>query len=65
RRWCRESSVEDVGAAISEVLASTGRARPSDVEMMLARMGGFGLGTEPDVGPDLTVYDRMLGGDAA
>lgn len=62
RRWCRADGIEAVGAAIGEVLAATGRVRPPDVEMMLARMGGFGLGTEPDVGPDLGAYDEMLGG---
>ncbi|MCQ5091894.1 hypothetical protein [Slackia exigua] len=65
RTWCRDSSVEQVGETIGEVLEATGRVRPSDVEMMIARMRGFGIGTEPEVGPSLTVYDRMLGGDVA
>lgn len=34
-------------------------------KMMLARIGGFGLGPAPDVGPDLSAYDGLLGCDAA
>lgn len=63
RKWCRNDDIGQVGSAIAEVLAATGRVKLSDVEMMIARMGGFGLGTEPDTGPDLKVYDEMLGGE--
>lgn len=64
-RWCRSWSYDEVAAALDEVLARTGAVREPDVEMTLARMGGFGLGTAPDVGPDLSAYDGLLGGDAA
>ncbi|MCR2036382.1 hypothetical protein NSA09_12800, partial [Adlercreutzia mucosicola] len=64
-RWCRSWSYDEVAAALDEVLARIGAVRGPDVEMMLARMGGFGLGTAPDVGPDLSAYDGLLGGDAA
>lgn len=37
----------------------------ADVEMMLARIGGFGLGSAPDAGPDLSAYEGLLGRDAA
>lgn len=33
--------------------------------MMLARIGGFGLGSAPDAGPDLSAYEGLLGRDAA
>lgn len=66
RRWCRGHDIDEVASALSEVLARTGRTRGSDVEMMLSRMSGFGLGTDPDVGPDLSAYDEMLvAGDAS
>lgn len=61
-RWCRNHDVDAVASALSEVLARTGRTRGSDVGMMLSRMDGFGLGTDPDVGPDLSAYDEMLTG---
>ncbi|WP_304854044.1 hypothetical protein [Adlercreutzia caecimuris] len=64
-RWCRSWSCDEAAAALDEALARTGAARGPDVEMTLARMGGFGLGTAPDVGPDLSAYDGLLGGDAA
>lgn len=33
--------------------------------MMPARIGGFGLGPAPDVGPGLSACDGLLGCDAA
>ena len=63
--WCASWSYDEVAAALSEVLARTGATRAADVEMMLARIGGFGLGPAPDAGPDLTAYDGLLGRDAA
>lgn len=64
-RWCQTSTLEEVGSAMSEVMDRTGRMRPHDVEMTLARMSGFGIGTAPDRGPDLSIYDRMLKGGVA
>ncbi len=65
RRWCDSYSLDEVGSALSNVLSSTSRIRESDVDMMLARMSGFGLGSDPDIGPDLGIYDSFLGGDVA
>ena len=65
RRWCDSYSLDEVGSALSNVLSSTSRIRGSDVDMMLARMSGFGLGSDPDIGPDLGIYDSFLGGDVA
>ena len=64
-RWCQTSTLEEVGAAMSEVMDRTGRMHPHDVEMTLARMSGFGIGTAPDRGPDLSIYDGMLKGGVA
>ena len=64
-RWCQTSTLEEVGCAMSEVMGRTRHVRPGDVEMTLARMSGFGLNTVPDRGPDLSIYDRVLGGGAA
>ena len=33
--------------------------------MMLARIGGFGFGSAPGVGPGLSACDGLLGCDAA
>lgn len=65
KQWCRSWSYDEVASALDEVLARTGSVRETDVEMMLARIGGFGLGAAPDVGPDLAAYDGLLGGEAA
>lgn len=64
-RWCLSWSYDEVASALAEVLARTGGVRESDVEMMLARISGFGLGTAPEMGPDLAAYDGLLGSDAA
>lgn len=64
--WCGANDVQTVIKALSGVLSATGRIHVNDVEMMIARMSGFGLGAAPEKGPDLHVYDTMLkGGDAA
>lgn len=65
KRWCSSWSYDEVASALAEVLARTGATRAADVEMMLARIGGFGLGSDPDAGPDLSAYDGLLGCDAA
>lgn len=65
KKWCASWSYDEVASALSEVLARTGATRAADVEMMLARIGGFGLGSAPDVGPDLSAYDGLLGCGAA
>ena len=64
-RWCLSWSYDEVASALAEVLARTGGVRESDVEMMLARISGFGLGTAPEMGPDLAAYDGLPGSDAA
>ena len=65
KKWCASWSYDEVASALSEVLARTGATRAADVEMMLARIGGLGLGPAPDVGPDLSAYDGLLGCGAA
>lgn len=65
RRRCVSRTYDEVAEALLEVLAGTGAVRVADVEMMLARIGGFGPGAAPDAGPDLTAYDRLAGGGTA
>lgn len=65
KKWRASWSYDEVASALSEVLARTGATRAADVEMMLARIGGFGLGSAPDVGPDLSAHDGLLGCGAA
>lgn len=54
---------ETAVAALAETLRIN-RRRFSDAAAMAARIHGYGLFTEPEKGPDLKIYDRLLKGEA-
>jgi transposase len=57
----RVHGLAQVEAALDELARRDRPFTAADLAVVAARVDGFGLGREPDAGPDLGVYDRMLG----
>ena len=54
--------LEQVWEALDMLAARDGRDfTPTDLAVLASRVDGFGLGRVPDAGPDLGLYDQMLG----
>lgn len=50
----------DVALAAMDEAASRGHLNNSDATVLAARIAGFGLSTDPELGPDLAAYDRAF-----